>query len=256
MPTIWTNHPLYPGAAMLAAHVNELRLVVDEAGGTPVGGWTDGSTVTTSTPIRAKHLTELRDAVGEMWDQVGLGTLPSWSAPEAPGGPSLGTSATPLRADHVNDLRQWISEFETAVWAFLDPPVLVLSVDQIEEITIFVEAGDSHLTTVHLSLDFDPSLLQVTDGLGNPLTEISPGSALQDVLLNQVNNALGQIDYAAGIHTVPPKGSIGIASFAVKAIATGTGTITFTDGSGRPTVLANYLHVYRSRKSSTSITIV
>ena len=60
---------------------------------------------------RAKHITEIRDAIQGLWTQRGKGTVPMWSSGVTPGGTSLGTTATRVLASNVNDLRTWMNQF-------------------------------------------------------------------------------------------------------------------------------------------------
>ena len=62
----WTDPELRAGVPVRLAHVLELRSALDEAygaAGRTAPRWTDGAPVSGVTPIRAAHLTELRDAV-------------------------------------------------------------------------------------------------------------------------------------------------------------------------------------------------
>jgi hypothetical protein len=58
-----------------------------------------------------------------------------------------------------------------------------------------VQAGDQPVDRVQAFLDFDPAVLQVVDGNGNPATKVVPGGALTDVRVNTVDNASGRIRF-------------------------------------------------------------
>jgi hypothetical protein len=111
MSTSWTDDPATTSTPIKAVHINELRAAVEGAGGTPPGGWTDGPRVSTTTPIKAKHFVELRDAIQGLWNRCNLGTIPIWTSGVTPGGPSVGTTATPIYASDINDLRYWFNKW-------------------------------------------------------------------------------------------------------------------------------------------------
>lgn len=112
MTTSWTDYPAASSTAIEAVHVNEVRIAINNAGGTPPGGWTDGTTVSSSTPVKAKHLIELHDAIQTLWNNRGLGLSPNWTVGHRLGGSSLGTSATQINSDDIDDVRRWFNYYE------------------------------------------------------------------------------------------------------------------------------------------------
>ncbi len=113
MTTSWTDYPATSDTPIKAIHVNEVRAAIDNAGGTPPGGWTDGPTVSSSTPVKAKHLVEIHDAIQTLWNNRNLGALPNWSSGVQPGGTSMATAATVIHAGDINDVRAWFNGYET-----------------------------------------------------------------------------------------------------------------------------------------------
>ena len=112
MTTIWTSTP-----AVSVASINELRGAVDaafEAYRDPAVSWTDGATLPGTTTIKAKHLTELRDAIQELWDKDdrNLGLIPNWTTGVEPGEPNPITPL-PIQDSDITDLRGWFNHYET-----------------------------------------------------------------------------------------------------------------------------------------------
>lgn len=70
------------------------------------------ASVSDNDPILARHFIEMREAIQLLWASKGRGGLPSWTAGEAPGGPSVGTTPTVIRASHILDLRVWLNQYE------------------------------------------------------------------------------------------------------------------------------------------------
>lgn len=113
MTTSWTDYPATNTTHIKAVHINEVRAAIDTDGGTPPGGWTDGSRVSNTTHIKAKHLTEIQGAIQGLWSGRGLGVMPPWTSGGQPGGQSVGTPATHILASDINDVRRWFNYFET-----------------------------------------------------------------------------------------------------------------------------------------------
>lgn len=113
----------------------------------------------------------------------------------------------------------------------ISPASRTVTVDEIFTLDIRIEDGSQPVDTAAAFLDFNPVYLVVVDANGNPVSEITPGSALSTVLQNSVDNSAGHIDYVAGILTgTPPSGSFTLATIPFKAMAqtAGGGTpITF-----------------------------
>ncbi|MBI2305247.1 MAG: hypothetical protein HYU86_10960 [Chloroflexi bacterium] len=108
MATQWTN-PVGPGSRILVFDVTELRNAIDcsrSAYGAPPYSWTDPTLTPEQTRIKAVHLTEMRTAIQELWNQKAMGTLPAWTG----GTPTTGGR---ILASHLTDLRTWLNQYET-----------------------------------------------------------------------------------------------------------------------------------------------
>ncbi len=68
---------------------------------------------------------------------------------------------------------------------------------EIFAVEIEADAGEQGVNRAQAFLDFDPAVLRVVDENGNPATQIVPGAALANVLINGVDNATGRIGYVA-----------------------------------------------------------
>jgi hypothetical protein len=105
----FTDDPLTARSTPVKAlHVQELRQRIGELRarhGLDAPAWTDPSIVSRSTPIKSTHLAELRAALAEVYTAAGL-PPPAWSAPSIIGG------ATLVSASHVAELRSAIR----AIW--------------------------------------------------------------------------------------------------------------------------------------------
>ncbi|MBI4492562.1 MAG: hypothetical protein HY690_07190 [Chloroflexi bacterium] len=101
------------GGPIKASQVSGLRTAIDQdlAAAQLSYAWT-WANVTPGTAVLAKHFTELRAAIQQLWDFKARGPLPAWTSGVTPGGPSLGTAATPIRASDVTDLRTWLNQYE------------------------------------------------------------------------------------------------------------------------------------------------
>ena len=64
-------------------------------------------------------------------------------------------------------------------------------------VEIEADAGDQGVDRGQAFLDFDPAILRVVDANGAPATQIIPGAALANVLVNGVDNATGRIGFVA-----------------------------------------------------------
>jgi hypothetical protein len=120
----------------------------------------------------------------------------------------------------------------------LDPASSTVSTDQIFAMAIRIVAGSQLVDGAEVHVDFDPTHLQVVQGDGTPATSIEAGSSLGVTILNAVDNALGQIDFAAGTFGAPPSGTFVLATIRFKALAStgGLGTsISFVARGGSPT---------------------
>ena len=100
--TAWTDNPASTGARIRYVHVNGLRSCVDSdrsAAGLSAFAWTDGSTLSNSSLIRAVHSIELPQAIQDLWTATAMGTVPNWTARSAP------SSSRQVSARDINELR-------------------------------------------------------------------------------------------------------------------------------------------------------
>ncbi len=138
--------------------------------------------------------------------------------------PTPTRTATPIQTDTVD-----IS---------IDPTSKVAAVGDIFTLDIRVDAGAQEVDTAVVAIDFDPVYLQVVDASGNPATVIENGD-FDTVLLNNADNAEGQIDFQAGALLGPPQsGTFDLAHIRFKALnGTGAGStaLTFVNTAQRPT---------------------
>jgi hypothetical protein len=128
--------------------------------------------------------------------------------------------------------------FPPIVFVDLDPLSRSVSMGAIFTMDIRVLAGSQPVDGVEVHLNFDPLYLQVVDGAGNPASEIEAGVGLDLSILNRVNNARGEIDFAAGTLGTPPSGRFVVATVRFQALW-GTGgasiPVTFVTRGGSPT---------------------
>jgi hypothetical protein len=148
------------------------------------------------------------------------GDIPVAGPPESAGAQEAGTAES---ADGT-------------VQVSIEPASSSVSTDEVFAVNIQLAAGAQLVDGAEVHLDFDPTYLQVVDGSGNPTAEIEPGTALDVALLNGVDNAQGQIDYAAGTFGGAPSGTFVLATVRFKALrGTGGTSVTFVDRGGSPT---------------------
>ena len=107
--TTFTDHPIVPGATPIRAiHITELR---DRVGalrrrnGLPGFRWTDPALVAGVTPVRRVHLTELRSALNAVYDSAGR-PRPTYADAEP------GTAALSIKAAHIMELRAAVLDLE------------------------------------------------------------------------------------------------------------------------------------------------
>jgi hypothetical protein len=96
------------------------------------------------------------------------------------------------------------------------PPTSMVYVGQTFDLAIQVQAGTQFVDGVAAYLDFNPSLLQVT--------QITNGAALPLELQKQYSNAAGTVDYAAGALSNFPSGTFTVATVTFGALAQSSGT--------------------------------
>ena len=108
------------------------------------------------------------------------------------------------------------------------------------DVMVLAPSGPVDSSSVYIN--FDPAVLQVVDGGGAPTNAIVPdATSLPILLLNQVNNGTGRIDYVAGAAlppAAPPSGYFRVATIRFKAVATAPGgtPVTFSFGAPRQTM--------------------
>jgi hypothetical protein len=115
-------------------------------------------------------------------------------------------------------------QFVPDVELHLDPASSAVTEGDLFDLAIRVDAGSQLVDGAQVHLDFDQAHLQVVDAAGNPAMAIEDSGVLNTVLLNQASNAMGQIDFAAGIlEGTLPSGTFLLATVHVKALnETGT----------------------------------
>ena len=102
----------------------------------------------------------------------------------------------------------------------ISPASRTVTVGEVFTLDITIEAGSQPVDTGAAFIDFDPVYLTVVDASGNPSDQITPGSTLDTVLQNSVDNGTGQIDYVAGVLAgTPPSGTFTLATIRFKATA-------------------------------------
>ena len=122
----------------------------------------------------------------------------------------------------------------------LDPAYKAVEEWEIFTLDIVLRASVQAVDGAEVYLDFDPDLLQVVDEAGNPVSQIIPAPALDTELVNQVDNAAGQINYAAARIVGPyPTGTFVLATVRFRAKAETAGTwVLFHRGGDRDTRVA------------------
>lgn len=116
-----------------------------------------------------------------------------------------------------------------AVSIVVDPATNRTQMGKTFTVTIRVQAGSGLVDGAQVSLDFDPTKLQVKKMTGNT-------SVLPQVLLNAYDNSAGTIDYAAGTLANFPAGEINLVQIEFEAIAKTPATpLTFHYGAPRNT---------------------
>jgi len=82
-------------------------------------------------------------------------------------------------------------------------------------VEIEADAGEQGVNRAQAFLDFDPASLRVVDENGNPASQIVPGAALANVLINGVDNATGRIGFVAQGAAQAGRFTVAIARFQV-----------------------------------------
>jgi len=104
----WTDHPAVASGTtpIRAQHVTEIRqhintLEVDA--GLATTTWTDNP-LSTSTGIKATHINQMRTALQNIYSACGQ-SAPSWTD-----SPTVTAGVTPVRAQHINELRTYVEQ--------------------------------------------------------------------------------------------------------------------------------------------------
>ncbi len=102
----------------------------------------------------------------------------------------------------------------------LQPSTEHVGVGEVFDLIIQAEAGDQPVSGISAFIDFDPTYLEVLDAdTGTGGIQITPGSTLTTVLLNEADNSMGTIDYSAGKLGGPfPTGTFTVATVQFKAL--------------------------------------
>ena len=107
-PTVFTDHPILPGATPVRAiHFRELRARIDElrtGAGLPAFEWTDPTLTPGVTPVERVHVTELRRALSEAYAAAGRAAPASRDA--------LAAGRTVIGAAHMMELRSAVRALE------------------------------------------------------------------------------------------------------------------------------------------------
>jgi len=102
------------------------------------------------------------------------------------------------------------------VQLMIEPMTTTVLPSQVFTLSVMVLAGSQPVDGAQGSLNFDPSLLQVR--------QITPGSTLPQILLNQYDNTAGTIDFAAGTFSNFPSGTFTLMQVEFEAVAPTPGT--------------------------------
>jgi hypothetical protein len=135
----------------------------------------------------------------------------------------------------------WNMDGTGSVSIGLVPTSTVVAAGHIFTLPIQIMAGAQPVDGAEAHLDFDPEYLRVVDSDGTEAGTITPVTTRFDtVLQNQVNNAAGSIDYAAGVLTGdPPTGTFTLGSIRFRAITETEATaLTFAFANTRRTEVA------------------
>jgi len=153
------------------------------------------------------------------------GTLPTATATGTATSTATVTATPPASATAT---RTWTPVGPTPgnVTVYISPSPKNVSVNDIFTLNIMVNALTQPVDSASVYLDFDPSYLRVVDASGNPMGSIIPSADFGAVFENTVDNALGTINYQAGIPTGLPacNGVCTIATMRFKALNQTAGT--------------------------------
>jgi len=128
---------------------------------------------------------------------------------------------------------------QLAVYLDLSPLHSSVAKGDVFLVDVRVLAGVQPVKGVEVHIDFDPALLQVVDGAGNPTNTIVSGTTLDVAIDNRVDNSRGTIDCAYGtFSSSAPSGTFVLATIRFKAMWGTGGTSTplaFVARGGNPT---------------------
>jgi hypothetical protein len=121
----------------------------------------------------------------------------------------------------------------------IQPSTETVGVGEVFELVIQADAGVQPVSGIDAFVDFVPAHLEVVDAdVGAPGIQITPGSALPTVIVNEADNYLGTIDFSAGKLGAPfPTGTFDVATIQFRALApTSPSTaVTFSTSPPRQT---------------------
>jgi len=151
------------------------------------------------------------------WVIVADGT----ATPTATPGPSATPTATPTGGVEIA----------------IEPVYRLVEAGSILTVDLVIRSGEQPVDGAQAFLDFDPAYLMVVDAAGDPTDSVAPGTALDQILQNVVDNSAGRISYAAGRLFGPsPSGEFVLATIRLKAKAATEGTwLLFHRGAPRDT---------------------
>lgn len=102
----------------------------------------------------------------------------------------------------------------------IQPLTRTITTGQVFTMSIQIDTGTQPIDGAEFHLNFDPQVLHVVDAAGSPTSTILAGETLSLELLNHANNAIGTIDYAAGIafESPPAAGRFTVATIFLRAL--------------------------------------
>ena len=114
-----------------------------------------------------------------------------------------------------------VAPVREAVALELAPRSVTAAVDEVFAVEIIAESAAQSYETIQAYVNFDPAYLRCVDAAGNPATSITPGEPTF-ILQNAVDNAAGQVNYAARVPfgNPPLTGRVRVATMYFRALAT------------------------------------
>ncbi|MBC7260464.1 MAG: hypothetical protein H5T63_00500, partial [Chloroflexi bacterium] len=124
-----------------------------------------------------------------------------------------------LAGESAHSVSAAVAVAGSSVTLLLQPAETSVNAGQVCRIDVMIRAGSQRVDSAEVHIPFDRNRLQVVNVQGNPVTQITPGTALPNVLMNRANNNAGLISFAAMTTSAsPPSGDILLATFYLKAI--------------------------------------